>query len=84
MSTINDQVIASTTRRRPMFPQPRPALVATATPPAAATLACLTLLLEHPDSLQTILLVAETRGGGAGKVALELARQMAAAGIVPA
>jgi len=53
-------------------------------PPAAATLACLTLLLEHPDSLQTILLVAETRGGGAGKVALELARQMAAAGIVPA
>jgi len=50
-------------------------------PPAAATLACLTLLLDQRLSLDAILLIAETRGVGAGKVALELARKMAAAGI---
>jgi len=50
-------------------------------PDPAALLASLTLLLDHPDSLHTILLVAETRGVGAGKVAYELARKMAVAGI---
>jgi len=50
-------------------------------PPPAATLACLTLLLDQRLSLDAILLIAETRGVGAGKVALELARRMAAAGI---
>jgi len=50
-------------------------------PPAAATLACLTILLDQRLSLDAILLIAETRGVGAGKVALELARKMAAAGI---
>lgn len=50
-------------------------------PPADAILACLTILLDHPDSLHTILLVAETRECGAGVVALELARRMAVAGI---
>lgn len=50
-------------------------------PPPAATLACLTLLLDQRLSLDAILLIAETRGVGAGKVALELARKMAAAGI---
>ncbi len=51
------------------------------TPTPAAILSCLTILLDDPDSLHTILLVAETRGVGAGKVALELARKLAAAGI---
>ena len=50
-------------------------------PSPAALLACLTILLDQRLSLDAILLIAETRGVGAGKVALELARKMAAAGI---
>jgi len=78
MISTNDRVIAITTRRRPMF---RPAIVKQAAPAPAALLACLTILLDQPDSLHTILLIAETRGVGAGKVALELARKMTVAGI---
>lgn len=51
------------------------------TPSPAALLTCLTILLDQRLSLDAILLIAETRGVGAGKVALELARKMAAAGI---
>lgn len=50
-------------------------------PAPAALLACLTILLDQRLSLDAILLIAETRGVGAGKVALELATKMAAAGI---
>ncbi len=50
-------------------------------PSPAALLACLTILLDQRLSLDAILLIAETRGVGAGKVALELATKMAAAGI---
>jgi len=51
------------------------------TPAPAALLACLTILLDQRLSLDAILLIAETRGVGAGKVALELATKMAATGI---
>jgi len=61
--------------------QPNTAAPVRPTPTPAALLACLTILLDHPDSLHTILLIAETRGCGAGKVALELATKMTAAGI---
>lgn len=50
-------------------------------PSPAALLACLTILLDQRLSLDAILLIAETRGVGAGKVALELATKMARAGI---
>ena len=50
-------------------------------PTADALLTCLTILLDQRLALDSILLIAETRGVGAGKVALELARKMAAAGI---
>ncbi len=58
-----------------------PELYAPPTPTADALLTCLIVVLDHPDSLATITLVAETRGCGIGTVALELARKMAAAGI---
>ncbi len=51
------------------------------TPAPAALLACLTILLDQRLALDAILLIAETRGVGAGKVALELATKMALAGI---
>ncbi len=58
-----------------------PELYAPPAPAPAALLACLTILLDQRLALDSILLIAETRGVGAGKVALELARKMAAAGI---
>ena len=58
-----------------------PELYAPPTPTADALLTCLTILLDQRLSLDAILLIAETRGVGAGKVALELATKMAFAGI---
>lgn len=58
-----------------------PEMYAPPTPTADALLTCLIVILDHPDSLATITLVAETRGCGIGTAALELARQMARAGI---
>ncbi len=58
-----------------------PELYVKPTPTPAALLACLTILLDQRLSLDAILLIAETRGVGAGKVALELATKMALAGI---
>jgi len=66
---------------RLQFPEMYAATDATSMPDAAATLACLTTLLDQRLSFEAILLIAETRGVGAGKVALELARKMAAAGV---
>lgn len=58
-----------------------PELYVTPTPAPTAILFCLVAVLDHPDTLASITLVAETRGCGIGTVACELATKMALAGI---
>ena len=95
MSTTDRQVIGFIKRHHAPSAPPQPVrrgsyadhrlqfpeMYASPAPSPAALLTCLTILLDQRLSLDAILLIAETRGVGAGKVALELARRMAAAGI---